>query len=84
MELEEFFVIQRKKDGLYHSNGSSWCDSVRKASQYKTKKIALANCWRFNSNDYRDVKLLKMKVEKISEEEINPNEFAGFSESRCY
>ena len=80
---EEFYVIQNK-EGLYHTTGSGWGKSIRIAAKYKTKKIALANCWKFNSNDYKDVKLLKLKVEVISTENIEPNEFAGYSESRCH
>jgi hypothetical protein len=83
MNNEEFYVIQNSK-GLYHTRGSSWNKSIRMAAKYKTRKSALANCWNFNSNNYKNVKLLKIKVEIVSEEEVNPNEFAGFDESRCH
>lgn len=70
----EVYVIKNKQ-GKYATYGrSEFKENLRFARLYKSKETALRHYFN-NSGNYENLRLVKIKIRKISEETIKPEEF---------
>ena len=74
MELSEVYVI-KNKEGLYATYGrSEFKKELRFARLYKSKETALRHYFN-NTGNYEGLTLVKLKINVISEEKMNPSDF---------
>lgn len=73
--MSEIVFAIRNEKGEYATYGNhEFCVNLRFARLYKSKKTALDNYFNRKGN-YENLKLVKIKIEEISEEDIKPSEF---------
>lgn len=73
--MREVYVI-KNQDGLYATYGrSEFKEDLRFARLYKSKKTALQHYYNNNRN-YENLTLVKIKLEVVDEEKLNPKDFA--------
>lgn len=73
--MSEIVYAIRNEKGEYATYGASeFKENLRFARLYKSKKTALGNYFNRKGN-YENLKLIKIKIEEISEEDINLSEF---------
>ena len=73
--MEVVYAI-KNKNGLYATYGrSEFKEGLRFARLYKSKKTALRHYFN-NSGDYENLRLVKIKIEIIDEERLNPEDFS--------
>lgn len=73
--MSEIVYAIRNEEGKYATYGrSEFKENLRFAKLYKSKKTALDHYFN-NSGNYENLRLVKIKVEEIDVEKIQPNEF---------
>lgn len=78
METEKIIYVIQNKEGLYATYGrSEFHKDLRFARLYKSKKTALKHYFN-NKGEYNNLKLIGLQIKKISEENLNENEFSEY------
>ena len=78
METEKIVYVIQNEEGLYATYGrSEFHKDLRFARLYKSKKTALKHYFN-NKGKYDNLILVGLEIKKISEEQLNPDEFAEY------
>lgn len=74
--MSEIVYAVKNKENKYATYGrTEFKEGLRYARLYKSKKTALQNYFN-NTGDYNNLKLVKIEINILDEEELNPSEFA--------
>lgn len=74
--MSEIVYAIKNKENKYATYGrTKFKEGLRFARLYKSKKTALRHYFN-NTGDYNDLKLIKIEIKILDEEELKPNEFA--------
>lgn len=75
-KADEIVYAIKNKEGKYATYGrTEFKDRLRFAKLYKSKKTALQHYFN-NTGDYNDLKLVKIEIKILDEEELKSNEFS--------
>lgn len=78
METEKIVYVIQNKEGLYATYGRrEFYKDLRFARLYKSKKTALRHYFN-NKGEYKNLKLIGLQIEKISEENLSEDEFSEY------
>lgn len=78
METKKIVYVIQNEEGLYATYGrSEFHKDLRFARLYKSKKTALKHYFN-NKGKYDNLILVGLEIKKVSEEQLNPNEFSEY------
>ena len=76
MEEEKIVYAIQNKEGLFATYGrSEFHKDLRFARLYKSKKTALKHYFN-NKGEYENLILVGLQIKRVSEEQLNPEEFS--------
>lgn len=71
---EIVYAIKNKENKFATYGRTEFKEGLRFAKLYKSKKTVLQHYFN-NTGDYNNLKVVKIEVKILDEEELNPNEF---------